>query len=270
MDKNIMIELNDAIITKTFEITGTAEQTEEPKEGEEMTYNEIIEEMKEGMIPVSALYDEAQHTEPEQITAEAVEDFRQEHGEAAAADLLALIGADRFSGDYSGALETLRGIATRQKVAQEQREERERKQAETDEENRRHCSSIADEVEEWADGNIYKCPHCGECYNIEDAEETENGHRCPECGEEIEERDEEPQSLYEYFTDVLDIEYRIDANGEYKSVRLMVAFGGPNIYIDTASASVELYWWGDRASAYFSRSAADEIDYMFSEIFSLR
>lgn len=239
-------------------------------EAEEMTCNEIMEAMQEGMIPASALYDEAQHTEPEQVTVEAVEEFRQEHGEAAAADLLALIGADRFSGDYSRALETLRGIATRQKVAQEQREKRERKQAETDEENRRHCRSIADEVETWADGNIYKCPHCGECYDIEDAEETETGHICPECGEEIEENEAEPQTLYDYFSDVMDIEYRTDSEGDYRSVRLMVAFGGPNIYIDTASASVELYWWGDRASAYFSRSAADEIDAAFSEIFEMR
>lgn len=44
--------------------------------------------------------------------------------------------------------------------------------------------------------------------------------------------EDECQSLYDYFDDVYDIEYRIDGEGNYKSVSLMIACGGPNIYVD--------------------------------------
>ena len=141
-------------------------------------------------------------------------------------------------------------------------------QEQTDNENREHCKRIAEEVEAYAEGRVYKCPHCGEIYSIDDADETDEGHICPACGEEIEDGDEEQQSLYDYFDDVFDIEYRISGGREYRSVQIMIACGGPNIYIDTGTAQVELYWWGDRASYPISYSARDEIDEYFEELFN--
>ena len=140
-------------------------------------------------------------------------------------------------------------------------------QEETDRENREHCRRIAEELEAYADGKIYKCPHCGEEYHIDEADETEDGHTCPHCNEEIDERDAEQLSLYDYFDDIFDIEYRISGNREFRSVCIMIACGGPNIYIDTGTRKVELYWWSDRASYPIHYETIDEIDAYFEELY---
>lgn len=44
---------------------------------------------------------------------------------------------------------------------------------------------------------------------------------------------------------VLDINWILDSNRELKGARLLVAFGGPNIWIDTIKGTVEGVWWGD-------------------------
>lgn len=46
----------------------------------------------------------------------------------------------------------------------------------------------------------------------------------------------------DYLNDVLDIEYIIGSDREYRGARVLVAYGGPNIYIDTKSNIVEGYW----------------------------
>lgn len=66
---------------------------------------------------------------------------------------------------------------------------------------------------------------------------------------------DELMSGFDYLTDVYDIEYIVSSEGEFKSARILVAFGGPNIWIDFQSKAVELYWWGDRATAYFTEDA---------------
>jgi len=63
-------------------------------------------------------------------------------------------------------------------------------------------------------------------------------------------------SGYDYLSDSLDIEYTISSNGEYLGARILVAFGGPNIWINTRSCKVEGYWWGDEATADYT----DEMD----------
>jgi hypothetical protein len=63
--------------------------------------------------------------------------------------------------------------------------------------------------------------------------------------------DGEPMSAYDYLNDALDIEYIISSKGEYLGARVLVAFGGPNIWIDTRRGIVDGAWWGDRAYAKF-------------------
>ncbi|MEW8119790.1 MAG: hypothetical protein AB2792_21725 [Candidatus Thiodiazotropha sp.] len=76
-------------------------------------------------------------------------------------------------------------------------------------------------------------------------------------------------SAYDYLSDVLDIEYIVSANKAYKSARLLVAFGGPNIWINLQTGKVEGYWWGDYAEAHFSRSGqlVEDIDQDLEELF---
>lgn len=142
----------------------------------------------------------------------------------------------------------------------------ETRQEKTDRENWEHCKRIAEELEAYANGNVYKCPECGETYLFDDIEESEHGdgaenlYFCPGCKKELEENDLEQLSLYDFFADVYDIEYRRGSDREYRSVKIMVACGGPNIYIDTARRAVLLYWWTDRAEYPLLSSTCEAVD----------
>ena len=50
---------------------------------------------------------------------------------------------------------------------------------------------------------------------------------------------------YDYLEDVLDIQYIISSDKKYLGARVLVAFGGPNIWINTQTKTVEGYWWND-------------------------
>lgn len=141
-------------------------------------------------------------------------------------------------------------------------------QEETNKENREHCKRIAEELEKYIDGNIYRCPVCGERCTVEE-EENENGetvYKCS-CGC-VSEYEPEQLGLYDWAEDILDIEFRCSSKKEYRSTRIMVAWGGPNIYIDTAAEEVQLYWWTDRASYMISRDAAIALDDWAEEYFN--
>ena len=46
--------------------------------------------------------------------------------------------------------------------------------------------------------------------------------------------------------DVYDIEWITYRDGRYKAARLLVAGGGPTIWVNMHTHEVEGYWWGDR------------------------
>lgn len=146
----------------------------------------------------------------------------------------------------------------------------ETEQQKNDRENREHCKRIADDLEAVAEGRVYKCPECGEIVGIENLvyDEDAQTYTCTQCGKTFDECDLEPVYMLDYFADVLDIEYRIGSDREFRSVRLLVAYGGPNIYIDTCSRQVELYWWTDRASFPLSDEVCDQINADFEELFN--
>jgi hypothetical protein len=66
--------------------------------------------------------------------------------------------------------------------------------------------------------------------------------------------DGEDFSAFDYLTDALDIEYIVSSKGEYLGARVLVAFGGPNIWVNTRTHTVEGHWWGDSAFASFTDS----------------
>lgn len=104
------------------------------------------------------------------------------------------------------------------------------RQEQTNKENREHCKHIADNLELFADGNGYKCPHCGEVHEMTAYEETEHENEsgetcytCPNCSEEIEESELE---------------------------------------------AVLLYWWTDYAEYPLTSSTCEAIDQYFEELFN--
>lgn len=119
-------------------------------------------------------------------------------------------------------------------------------------ENQNHVNSIRDELEKIYNGEVMP-----DDYNerIADGEEPD---------------DIEPLTLWDYFNDVYNIEYRVDSKhaDSINSVEIMVACGGPNIYIDTGDRKVKLYWWTEYAEAEISREVCDAINDIFDELWN--
>ena len=79
-------------------------------------------------------------------------------------------------------------------------------------------------------------------------------------------------SMWDWFTtgfDAYDIAYTIGSDGAYRGVRLMVACGGPNIYIDTIRGEVVGYWWTDTATAWIPSEICKEIDGVWEEYYAM-
>lgn len=127
-----------------------------------------------------------------------------------------------------------------------------------EDENRATCRRIAQEIDAYADGGVYRCPDCGEILHLPD--DVGDRYRCPHCETVNDVDDLEQLGIWDFLSDVFDVEYRCGSDREYRSVRVMVACGGPNIYLDSASKDVELYWWSERARYPMSYEAAEALD----------
>ena len=125
-------------------------------------------------------------------------------------------------------------------------------------ENFEMCKRIAEKVEAYTLGKIHRCPECES--EIQISETAGDKYCCPECRAVNDLKDWEQLSLWDYMEDILDMEWILNGQREYKACRILVAFGGPNIYLDTMTGNVELYWWGDRASYRMTSEAVDAID----------
>lgn len=84
-------------------------------------------------------------------------------------------------------------------------------------------------------------------------------------GDEVND-DGEPLTAFDYLQDALDIEYIVSSRKEYLGARVLVAFGGPNIWVNTRTNQVEGYWWGDKATASFTDNIG--LDDALSELFN--
>lgn len=105
---------------------------------------------------------------------------------------------------------------------------------------------------------------------------NENREYCKRIAEELQaiyngeitNEDGETMTLYDYFSDALDFEYTITSQREYKSVRVWIGLGGPNVWIDTEDSYVRLAWGSDREEYPLSYYVSDEIDTIFEEYYN--
>lgn len=140
-------------------------------------------------------------------------------------------------------------------------------QEETNIHNREHCKDIAETLDSYVNGNVRRCPECG-CEISRDWDDVGDKFKCPECGAIDSPDNWEYLSVWDYLNDVYNVEFRVDSHKEVRSVQIMIACGGPNIYLDTASGDVELYWWGDRARYPMSYEARDALNDWADEYWS--
>ena len=134
-------------------------------------------------------------------------------------------------------------------------------------ENFEYCKRIALEVEAYANGEKYRCPECGDIIENEKGsfdDETELYHLPCGCKTPYE---PEQLSLYDYFEDVLDIEYHIASDREtVLGASFWVTLGGPNVKIDTYEKAVKLFWWGERAEYPLLSEVCEEINQFAQEL----
>lgn len=77
------------------------------------------------------------------------------------------------------------------------------------------------------------------------------------------------ENLWDYITDAYDLVYTKSLQGDFRGCRLVIAFGGPNIYIDTQENRLEGYWAGTKFYKEFdSREVCNEIDDIVKELVS--
>lgn len=117
-------------------------------------------------------------------------------------------------------------------------------------------SSIADAIEKGL-------PYSGDCIKCgEYVDEDEDGV-CPECGFEHGIMDGP-----DYLSHTLDIEYTVGHDLKYLGARVQVASGGPTIWINTRTKTVEGHWWNETARASYSKDAMG-IDYALEEMWEM-
>ena len=134
------------------------------------------------------------------------------------------------------------------------------------EEGFERCKRIAEELEAYCDGIRYRCPDCGEV--VELSEDVGEKFKCPGCGETNDKDDFEQLGIYDYFDDILDIDFIVNRYKEYKACSVCVGFGGPNIFIDTWERAVCLYWGGTQARYSLLSDTIDEIDEWAEELYN--
>lgn len=78
----------------------------------------------------------------------------------------------------------------------------------------------------------------------------------------------ETASFYDYISDCLDFEYVINSNKEYKSCKIWVTLGGPNVWIDTDTHEIKLACGTDRESIWLPSEICEEIDEVMSEFYN--
>lgn len=131
--------------------------------------------------------------------------------------------------------------------------------AERNEEHRQHLLQIAHTIRDISEGILYKL----------DGEYITEGEMISliEAGKN-EEDDFEQVTIYDYLADVLDATYyTAGRDGDYKGVRLLLAYGGPNVYLGTYFRTLELYWWTESATVDLLPNEAAEVDDMWREVY---
>ena len=81
------------------------------------------------------------------------------------------------------------------------------------------------------------------------------------------EGDIEIATIDDYFDDFYDVDYVVGSDKKYKACRVLVAYGGPNIYIDTWNQEVQLEWWGEHAETYIPDDLCRAIDEFFETLY---
>ena len=75
---------------------------------------------------------------------------------------------------------------------------------------------------------------------------------CKEIAQDISDPPSTQASPDVYMEDVYDIEWITFNDHSYNAARLLVAGGGPSIWVNLQTSTVDGYWWGDTCKVPFT------------------
>ena len=73
----------------------------------------------------------------------------------------------------------------------------------------------------------------------------------------------------DYLSDVLDIQYIVDSDRTYRAARILVGFGGPNVWINTQTGNLEVSWWSETIYRSLPSEFIRELDYALAEFWDM-
>ena len=76
-------------------------------------------------------------------------------------------------------------------------------------------------------------------------------------------------SAMDYLSDVLDIQYIVNSDRTYRAARVLIAFGGPNAWIDTRTSQLEVAWWSAPEYRDLPSAFIDGLDEALSELWEM-
>lgn len=75
-------------------------------------------------------------------------------------------------------------------------------------------------------------------------------------------------TLAEYFEDALDIEFHVGYDKKYRSAKILLCCGDPNIYLDTNTGIIKGIWGSDVVRAFVANDTAQAVDEYFAEMYN--
>ena len=76
-------------------------------------------------------------------------------------------------------------------------------------------------------------------------------------------------SAFDYLEDVLDIQYIIGSDLNYRSGRITITYGGPNAYIDTHLRELIVHWGMDVARKHLPTEFVEQLDEALAEYYEM-
>lgn len=77
----------------------------------------------------------------------------------------------------------------------------------------------------------------------------------------------EAATALDYLEDILDINYIVSSDKQYKAARIMIAYGGPSAWINTLSREVECAWWSSTVRVALPIEFCEELDIALEELY---
>lgn len=74
-------------------------------------------------------------------------------------------------------------------------------------------------------------------------------------------------TAFDYLRDVLDIMYIVNSNKEYQGALIQLAWGGPNVWLDTMDRTLIVSWGSDRVRRPVPLAFCDYLDETLAELF---